>query len=1389
MKVKIKSEDETVMDDPLALTDIVPTSDNDERELENAREWGAAYWRHVVERRSALEVSIRRDRVRTRSVTPPARLAPRPRTPPPAQHSPRPPPPEEPEYQALLAFQNARTFRPRTALQLQPYTRERLAYQAVVRRGGGRGLVRDLDVQPGEEDVEDGVYQEPTIDESIRSPSPHVEPTTQDLTTYATLHPDSTTPSPTNIHLQQLTKARLRTEEEAARTERRRKRKEREFARVLEAEMRERERVNKEARKVQRREGRERRAAEGAANGAGKARTKTYARRGKVVDVAQLLKGLSSSGSSPSEGESPDHSKRKRIRQSPVEGNEGDVLDLGMDGPQDSPERRPTTTINISSSDSDEDSSQADEAPEPGHAIPGKNARALNRMLPAFMIKRLAQGATPRARPRNDTDQEPDEEAERPGRARVRIARGPERERGAVLAREEEGYGDDSMGIFDDLNDEQGGLSPPQMASPPLFSPPRMFSPPPPGRFAAVPSLTTASISTLSSDSSESDDDGADSVRLLHAGAFSRLLNGERDRAPAQKKRAAPAAGGNGLLRAARSARGTVRRPKAAGKAKEGKRKRTEQARLMFPQAAAGRAGETGDGKRKPRARARRVLDDHTIFEVSDGESVRTVDAVPIVQERAASSPANGGRPVQRRPRVSAHAPITPRGPRKVATTRPAPPATTTTPHKASLWTDLQDFQVDFDVKPLPSGVSFAGDTWLGSAGLERYLESLTDSTPARAAPVVVFGISLTHDMPYAELLQLLPTVMNGVHDQILGQCNGRAPTEPDYMASFDFLDGYMVAHAEHHATDEATRIVQDLLERLTGIRSARGPAPDDRQHLFLIDASLAIFKLLLRIYFHWPQAAASATLENSIHTAAQDVVERLLVFGFDRTMKPLKAIMAFAADQPVLTDFTAECWITVIHLLRAVDSRSVDAPNGSSFSKAMDTVVQRLYVENHAGPRASERIWYITFGLAAFHQFGADGVTLPDLQDYPQWSLVRKALSLIKFPDYTEAEEHEKRHQLKSRDKYIKIMVIRCLQLTCTWQWRCDRDSFAIATRDLGNLFKERHLRNLPNEASSDFPAFIREYDLKRSSEVDIEESTYNLYLQLVCVSASDLIAGARDMKEAEQSVKDVQKLMLAIFPFSPVVPAANGVFNGKQLGALVNRFSALVVAILFVPSLLGYLSKLAQKWADFNCGDIEVQRICLRGLMYVGVAARHHSSSVEPVVDRLADIFETVHETKRSLEAHHGDKIKEQERLLILLVSCYRQIIERHSFDRELQEQPAYPDPCLLHTCEYSDFSLDLNSPSGHRLDQSIEFDRSHHGPPRRVRSHRDHSGFSGQTECGASRSYSFYATAKAQRRRKSTERIRIYGDRFYARRHHNARRGDERDLADQRKGDCVG
>lgn len=1301
-------------DDPLAIVphQVVPTSDDDEREIEAAREWSGAYWQRVVERRERVRretplvratATALRDRTRSTveilemkavnvarlaprpvsptpplvlseergaprhlsltppplidqdglssrhvSLTPPPPISDEPPAPRPVSLSPAPPITEErpaprppsPTHAELLAFQNARTFRPRTALQLQPYTRERLAYQEVVRRGGGRGLVKELDVVPGtgegEADSEDGAYEQPEM-ETVQEPDPEPEepttPTTEDYSQFARLHPDAATPPPSNRILQSLVRQRLRTAAAAAERAAKARRAEVAFARRLDREMRERARTaaqeEKKRRRVEREEGRKRREKE----------------RREPVDVRMLLRGLDP-GSSEDEQENAverqedeeEPRRKKRIR-----GRQDDSMDV---------DSVPSVLDELTVISSGDTSYGEDEESTPGRMLPREKARALNRMLPAVMVKRLHQA--PQVNRSKEKRRHP---AEGAGIAKVRA---PAR----VVIDDAEDYGNDDLGIFDDfdMDDNPRPLSPPQMDFPePLdFSAP--LSPPP---TSGPPTVPTSPSTTASS----SDDDGATSVRLLHAGAFSRLLNGDprAARPPAPRRM-----GGNGLLRAARSARGVVRRSTKPAKP-HGESREREQPRLAFPRQAVPMGTRT-----KARVRARpRVLDDQTIFQISDEE----LAPQPVEQSPIRTTPAP--RAVQRGPRrrVSAHPPITPRARPPIAAR-----ATATPKHKASLWTELQDFQVDFDVKPLPSGVSFDAETWLGGGGLVRFLAGET-----RVQPLALFGMSLTEGMQYIELLQLLPALLDGVYDQIMMRSNDRAPTEPAYMSVFDFLDSYMAAHMAHPATADATRLIESFLERLIAIRSVRTKCTDDRHHLFLLDASFALFKLLFRIITYWPDAHASSTLEASLLVAAQDTVERLLAHGFDKTMKSLKAIMAFTADRPILTDFTAECWITVIHLLRHLDARGLR--EGKSFSKVMETVTQRLYVENQAGPYASERIWYITFGLAAFHQFGPDGVTLPELENHPQWSLVRKALSLISFPDVSEVDEYEKRHQLVSRDKYIKIMVIRCLQLTCMWQWRCNHDSFAIASRDFGILFKKRQLRNLPNEPSSDFPAFIREYDLKRSSEVDIEESTYNLYLQLVCVSASDLIASATDMTQAKQAVNDVRKLMLSIIAFSSVKPAVNGMFHGRQLGALVNRFSALVVVVLFVPDLLKYCLGLAKNWVSFDCGDIEVQRILLRGYMYMGVAARHHESSVAGVVDRLAEIFESVHAKKKSFEAHRGDKIKAQERLLILLVSCYRQIIERHCFDREMQEMPAYPEPCLLHPSAYSHHILDAS------------------------------------------------------------------------------------------------
>lgn len=74
-----------------------------------------------------------------------------------ASHPPDPParPPVDP---ALARFQTARTFRTRTTLQLQPYTKERQIYEAALKRSGlkngTRAVARAREISPSDEDRE-----------------------------------------------------------------------------------------------------------------------------------------------------------------------------------------------------------------------------------------------------------------------------------------------------------------------------------------------------------------------------------------------------------------------------------------------------------------------------------------------------------------------------------------------------------------------------------------------------------------------------------------------------------------------------------------------------------------------------------------------------------------------------------------------------------------------------------------------------------------------------------------------------------------------------------------------------------------------------------------------------------------------------------------------------------------------------------------------------------------------------------------------------------------------------------------------------------------------------------------------------------------------------------
>jgi hypothetical protein len=368
---------------------------------------------------------------------------------------------------------------------------------------------------------------------------------------------------------------------------------------------------------------------------------------------------------------------------------------------------------------------------------------------------------------------------------------------------------------------------------------------------------------------------------------------------------------------------------------------------------------------------------------------------------------------------------------------------------------------------------------------------------------------------------------------------------------------------------------------------------------------------------------------------------------------------------------------------LAARDSLVDGTSDSRTFDRLLLETLDTMYPPDQTGPMTSEKLWYLTFGMSVLQQFDANGKTGGLLVPKPFWRLVQRAVQAVKVKALDEEAEMRLRYDLKMRDRYIKIMVARCLRLITTWQWHCDRDNFSMATRDLGTIFKERGHRSFPSEDPGDYPTFLSGYDLGLTEQVDLEDSTYNLYLKLICLTASDMVGMATSVSTAENVVRDVQRLMMSIFPFSPVPFNKDHPPTNRQLAMLVNRYSTLVVSNIFVPSLSDWLLANASKWLGFDQADLASRNVIVRGVMYFAIACRHHGTSLEAPIAQLASMFDTLTAELATMSAKDPKRL-ETQRSLVLIIGSFRHIITNHTYDATKRQTRVYPDPLLMHSCE---------------------------------------------------------------------------------------------------------
>lgn len=649
----------------------------------------------------------------------------------------------------------------------------------------------------------------------------------------------------------------------------------------------------------------------------------------------------------------------------------------------------------------------------------------------------------------------------------------------------------------------------------------------------------------------------------------------------------------------------------------------------------------------RPKPRPVIKLDDRVIFEQADFAFEEEADPTPSV-----------------------HAPAT----KRAATSR----APATEGHeidngvgKARSWAHFEHFSVDFEIAPLPTGLYCAADTIAGDGLLANLVDFLKGEAMDDPLGCTVYGITFDSGMSASELALVWPSYTSS----LLGAM-GRTDLE---LGGLEFLSSFL--STERLDLDTVASVIRQSMMDLAATLDADISFKRDKPALY---ARWWVLDISIRLAHVLP------TEDNVAHARDSTIALlcRLLVIGFDRAVRPLKLILRGESISGKITDDLTIAWISVVSAVQAWKSDWVDT--------MLFPAMEKTFALDNYGPIAAERVWFLAFGLSAMSQFDANGKVDGAYQASPRWNMVRHAISLIKLSHSEEAEERAHAELLKGRDRYIRIIMARCVRLSSAWRWHFDRDSFTVATRDLGVVFKNRQHRNFPTEPPVDYPSWITQFDITRTADDSTKrETAFELYLRLVCVAASDIVGAAQSLSEAQQAEKDIQRLIMSIIPVSSVRFNRISPPTARQVGQLINRYSTMIAACYFSPGILPWLLMNSQHWAPFEKADFQSRQLSIRGLMYLAIACRHHDQPLEPVVARLAGILKVLQTELDRGNANASAAAGtvppsdvgalEVHRTMVLVISCFRQIILHHSFEPTLQATPVYPNPVLLHEGEW--------------------------------------------------------------------------------------------------------
>ena len=588
----------------------------------------------------------------------------------------------------------------------------------------------------------------------------------------------------------------------------------------------------------------------------------------------------------------------------------------------------------------------------------------------------------------------------------------------------------------------------------------------------------------------------------------------------------------------------------------------------------------------------------------------------------------------------------------------------------------------DMNIHPVRSGVKFGSSTYLGK-GLLHLLISVVSGQVDPVPPT--FCSSQTFAIGPTTSAAEFSGILGPLFDQLGEMLHSNEALDSEKVKTWEHalrascqLLSWLGTQAESEEFGALETAIKEysggFLSFLNGIQ----PSPFSLTvHWFLLElaARLTVGIKYQRALFAW----------DGIDLFSKQLMRHILAIDLQATIESFHDIEN-DIETTTLAHRAVELWICLMHLLGACDTLW-GGVTGESPRHAFWRLLVSMYPDSSpTGAEASEHMWRTIFSLCALSQFSVHGLSTSVFRLPAGWDLVAIALKKIVL---TENPDHERQlppRALRKRDDYLTCIVTRCFLLWSRWHWRLDEAMPMFKT--LQEIFRSRNFVNLKNEKPT-YMGFLEHGNLELLSKSDHHDSVFEIFLKMVVQAVHSIASDA----DSRQKTTNIKKLLQIAVPVSPVPFSKTAPPTDHELSMLMNRFSAMAVAIHLDPtdSNVRFRIGQARRCVNFKEADDASRVACIYGMMYFAKIMRHHKLPLDDALGWLADMTNVLMDDYKEAESSQKDgrpglgNITKRSviALVQLLLGSVRKIIETESLNEDARNE--YPDPALLDGREY--------------------------------------------------------------------------------------------------------